>query len=175
MKKRKLKISFGKKNFSLNLILTCNKYISRWFVFKGHGLQMKNYVCQSNISKSAPIKSLLPECRSVFSIPVYLLWVARLVFLQELLNPVQRVAVIPGRASRRSRGLGGTSCRSYSSLCLWVLAVGTTADTCVVPVLDTTCLGAGCFPFCTIPELPLGLRVGSAVTCSAFYNHNTEM
>ena len=130
MKKRKLKISFGKKNFSLNLILTCNKYISRWFVFKGHGLQMKNYVCQSNILKSAPIKSLLPECRSVFSIPVYLLWVARLVFLQELLNPVQRVAVIPGRASRRSRGLGGTSCRSYSSLCLWVLAVGTTADTC---------------------------------------------
>ena len=123
MKERKLKISFGKKHFSLNLILTCNKYISRWFVFKGHGLQMKNYVCQSNILKSAPIKSLLPECRSVFSIPVYLLWVARLVFLQELLNPVQRVAVIPGRTSRRSRGLGGTSCRSYSSLCLWVLGL----------------------------------------------------
>ena len=33
--------------------------------------------CQSNILKSAPIKSLLSECRSVFSIPVYLQLIAK--------------------------------------------------------------------------------------------------
>lgn len=83
-----------------------------------------------------------------------------------------RVATIPGSASRRSRGLGGAS-RCGSSLCLWLLAAGASAGTWDAVVLGTTRLGVFCFLFRTIPELPLGLRVASAVTCSACYNHNT--
>ena len=63
--------------------------------------------------------------------------------------------------------------RGSSSLCLWLSAAGTSSGTWDALVLGTTRLGVFCFLFRTIPELPLGLRVASAVTCSACYNHNT--
>ena len=81
-----------------------------------------------------------------------------------------RVAMIPGSASRRCRGSGGTSCRASWSLGLCSSATGPSADTWDAPVLAR--LGVVCFLRLTTPELPLGLRVGvasAAVTCSACY------
>ena len=78
------------------------------------------------------------------------------------------VAMIPGSASRRSRGSGGASYRASSSLDLWSSAAGASADT-----WDALArLGVVRFLRLTIPELQLGLRVSvasAAVTCSACY------
>ena len=75
------------------------------------------------------------------------------------------VVTIPGSGSTRSWVLDGYSCRGSSIPCLWLLAAGALADTWDAQVLDTTHLGVVCFLLPTIPELPLGLRVASAVTC----------
>ena len=80
-----------------------------------------------------------------------------------------RVAMIPGSASRRCRGSGGTSCCTSWSLGL-CSATGPSVDTWDARVLAR--LGVACFLRLTKPELPLGLRVGvasAAVTRSACY------